>query len=370
MIHLTWKQAIAWHVRRQHLDERLPRARLLSLVSELCGLHAQVMSSAELTAWCRIEGLKRNDLAHHLWKTGKLIKTWAMRRTLHLLPAAEHGMWLDGFNYSPQWRPAWFAYFGVSQNELERITEAIGEVLRESGPLSREELADAVTKRTGIAGAREKLTMSWGMLLKPACYRGYLCFGPNRGTNAQFIRPETSRGAVLQNKPALRQIARKYLSTYGPATENAFVRWLHTGQTGSREMKEALRAEGVEVDIEGTKAWVLPGQADLLLQNEPPKTVRLLPAFDQYVFAAAPHSHKAMPGDFHSRIYRNQGWFSPVVLIDGQMMGVWSFARKTKSLAVTVEPFVRYKTNWRRAVGEEAERLADFMDRKLELKWI
>ena len=358
---------MAWHVRRQHLAERLPRTKLLQLTSELCGLHAQVMSSAELTAWCRIEGLKRDDIAHHLWKTRKLIKTWAMRRTLHLLPAAEHSMWLDGFNYSQQWRPAWFKYFGVSQNELDRITESIGAVLRESGPLSREELADAVTKQTGITKAREKLTMSWGMLLKPACYRGYLCFGPNRGTNAQFAFPGERK---LQNKTALGDIARKYLSTYGPATEKAFVRWLHTGQTGSREMKAALRAEGVEVDIEGTRAWMLEKHLKPVLQNKPAETVRLLPAFDQYVFSAALHSRQVMPGDFHSRIYRNQGWFSPVVLIDGQMMGIWSFARKTNSLVVTIEPFTDYKTKWRRAVAEEAERMAAFMDRKLELKWL
>ena len=368
MRELTWKQAIAWHVRRQHLDERLPRTKLLPLVSELCGLHAQVMSSAELTAWCRIDGLKQGEIAHHLWKTRKLVKTWAMRRTLHLLPADEHSLWLDGFNYSQQWRPAWFQYFGVSQNELEQITEAIGEVLRRSGPLSREQLAEAVTKQTGLAGLHDKLTMSWGMLLKPACYRGYLCFGPSEGQNSRFIFPGERK---LQNKMALREIARKYLSTYGPATEKAFVRWLHTGQRGSREMKAALRAEGVEVDIEGTKAWMLEEHLKPALQNEMPRTVRLLPAFDQYVFAAALHSSQVLPkADLRPRVYRNQGWFSPVVLIDGQMMGIWNFRRKTNSLEVTVEPFAVYKTKWRRSVGEEAERMAAFMDRKLELKWM
>ena len=135
-------------------------------------------------------------------------------------------------------------------------------------------------------------------------------------------------------------------------------------------MKAALRAEAVEVDVEGTKAWMLEEHLKPALQNEMPRSVRLLPAFDQYVFAAAPHSGKAMPGDFHKRIYRNQGWFSPVVLIDGLMMGVWNFRRKANSVEVAVEPFAFYKTKWRREIGEEAERMAAFMDRKLELKWI
>ena len=49
--------------------------------------------------------------------------------------------------------------------------------------------------------------------------------------------------------------------------------------------------------------------------------VRLLPAFDQYV-VAAPRDERATTAP--ERIYRPGGWFSPVLLVDGVMAGVWS----------------------------------------------
>lgn len=46
MLRLTWPQAAAWRIWRHHLDERAPASSMLAVVSRLCGLHAQVMSSA------------------------------------------------------------------------------------------------------------------------------------------------------------------------------------------------------------------------------------------------------------------------------------------------------------------------------------
>jgi hypothetical protein len=368
MTKLTWPQAISWHMRRQHLDARLPRAKLLPLVSELCGLHAQVMSSAELTALSRIEGLRPGDIAKALWQDRKLVKTWAMRRTLHLLPAAEHGMWIRACGlYDGPKSPQWLAYFGITQNELEAITEAIPTALGER-LLTREELAGEIVRLTGIAHVRDKLRLGWGSLLKPACYKGYLCFGPNQGQHTQFAYPGALRESDDESGAV---VARKYLAAYGPATGRDFSRWLYGGggTRASREMLAALGEEAVEVDVEGAPAWMLRKHVRPALQNEPVQGVRLLPAFDQYVFAAGLRSARVLPGDFHARIYRSQGWFSAVLVVDGRMDGVWRFDRKGKRVVVTIEPFVALKAKAKRAAGEEAERIAEFMERELELKW-
>ena len=63
----------------------------------------------------------------------------------------------------------------------------------------------------------------------------------------------------------------------------------------------------------------------------------------------------------HRRGFRNQGWISAVVLVDGRMAGVWRHERKGKSLKVEVEPFATLPARVRRGVGEEAERLAAFL---------
>ena len=60
--------------------------------------------------------------------------------------------------------------------------------------------------------------------------------------------------------------------------------------------------------------------------------VRLLPAFDQYV-VAAPRDERACPAP--ERVYRPGGWFSPVLLVDGVMAGVWTL----EDGVLTIEPF-------------------------------
>lgn len=90
---LTWEQVRAWRVGRHHLYPRAPREAMLAVVSRICGLHAQLLPSAELALWARVEGIEADAVERALWEERTLVKTWAMRGTLHLSPAAEFPLW-------------------------------------------------------------------------------------------------------------------------------------------------------------------------------------------------------------------------------------------------------------------------------------
>jgi hypothetical protein len=47
-------------LRRHQLHERVPAGDALQVVARIAGLHAQVMCSAELTLWARLDGLERD----------------------------------------------------------------------------------------------------------------------------------------------------------------------------------------------------------------------------------------------------------------------------------------------------------------------
>src|SRR5690242_18172501 len=93
MLKLTWARAAAWRAHRHCLGRRAPAGSMLAVASRLCGLHAQVLSCAELTAWARVEDLDRQAVQRALWDDRTLVKTWAMRGTLHLLPSDEFALW-------------------------------------------------------------------------------------------------------------------------------------------------------------------------------------------------------------------------------------------------------------------------------------
>jgi DNA glycosylase AlkZ-like len=158
---LRWAQVMAWRAARHHLDEHVPAKAMPDVAARVAGLHAQVMSSAELTLAARVEGLGPDDVGRALWEERSLVKTWAMRGTLHLLPAAEFPLWQAALSTRRGWEAgAWQRAF-ATREELERINQAVAGAL-DDRLLTREELAAEVARRTGSEQLGDKLRESWG----------------------------------------------------------------------------------------------------------------------------------------------------------------------------------------------------------------
>jgi len=369
---LRWAQVMAWRSARHHLDERVPAKAMLDVVADIAGLHAQVMSSAELTLAARVDGVAPNDVRHALWEERSLVKTWAMRGTLHLLPAAELPLWQAALSTRRNWETgAWQRAF-VSRQELERLNDAVAQAL-DGRLLTREELAAAVGELTGSEELGAKLRESWGALLKPAAALGLLCFAPNQGQQVRFTRPDTWLGGWTDHDPdqAMAEVTRRFLAASGPVTREDFARWwgIPSPARGGR-LLERLGSEVARVEVEGTAAYALAADLPGLAEAGGSRAVRLLPAFDQYVVTATRQAEHLMPGPFKARVYRPQGWLSPVLLVGGRMDGTWRQEAKGRRLLVTIEPFTGPRPAWaRRAAEAEAERLAAFTGGELELRW-
>jgi len=328
MVKLTWAQAAAWRVRRQHLEKRAPAKRMLDVAGRLCGLQAQVMSSAELALWARVDHLKSDAVSRALWHDRSLVKTWAMRGTLHLLPSSDLAMWHAALSVSKRYRSAigWKKYFGVSLEELDQLTAAIGEALH-GNIVTREQLVAGIIERTGVSAFKENAYNSWGMIFKPAAFSGLLCFAPSIGQRVQFTHPKTwlaAQPGAIDPEIAAAEITRRFLSAYGPATPHDLSRWW--GGSSMATMRQWIASLGEEVcavEVDGQHAWMLKRDAAIARKLSPSRSVNLLPGFDQYVICASWHASKLLPGDLRSRIYRPQGWISPVLLAGGFMHGVW-----------------------------------------------
>jgi hypothetical protein len=370
---LTWPEVLAWRLTRQGLDRRAPRDEALSVVRKICGLHAQVMSSAELTLWARVEDLEPEAVREALWERRSLAKTWAMRGTLHLLPSDELPLWVAALGVlKPRYHAAsWQRYYGLTREEAEAMLAAIAEALYYR-VLTREELAQEVGRLVGSEELGGKLRDGFGALLKPSAFEGDLLFAPSVGRNVRFARPDRwlPGWQPAETEAAVREVVRRYLSAYGPATREEFARWFGTtspAQAG--RLIEGLGEEVAPVEVEGVAAWMLAEYVQEAEEAEPTGVVRLLPAFDQYVVAAPRDREAVLPEALKGRVYRQQGWLSPVLLVDGRMEGVWRHERKGDRLVVGIEPFADQPGWVRRAAEEEGERLARFVGGELELDW-
>ena len=330
---MRWESVLAWRMARQHLAERSTDP--LRVISDICGLHAQVMSSAQLTLWARV--VDAPDVEELLWEQRQLVKTWAMRGTLHLLRTDELPLYVGAQGgLKPRYeQQAWLKHFALTPEDAQAILRDVPLALKD-GPLTREQLTQRVH-----AG----LSRGYGDLLKPVAFRGELIFARSEGQNVRFARPEPFER--LDVEAATRELTRRFLTRYGPATREAFAKWF--GAPSPAAPGRWIKALGDEVTETGF-GWMLGADVEACEAAAPSGVVRLLPAFDQYV-VAAPRDERACPEP--ARVYRPGGWFSPVLLVDGVMAGVWA----REGDVVTIEPLTSLDPAVRVAAETEAARL-------------
>jgi hypothetical protein len=118
----------------------------------------------------------------------------------------------------------------------------------------------------------------------------------------------------------------------------------------------------VEVDIEGSKASILESDLSELESakvDEP--VVRLVPYFDSFLLGHKSHLN-IVDEKNRKKVYRSQGWVSPVLLVDGRALGVWSYVQKKNNLEVCVTPFSKLSSRVSDTVREEGSDLGRFLE--------
>ena len=362
-VDISWEQALTWRMRRHYLIERASPDDLVAVVDRLRGLHAQMMSSVDLALYARIDGLERDAVADALWRQRTLVKMWAMRATLHVLPAADLGTWVAGLGI---WKPgAW----PLKDPEAIPLASYVDMALR-GEILTRAELATAVTRLGATPKMVEGMLGSWGGYLKQASFFGYLCVAPNDGQQVRFTHPATwlhKTPMQLDNNQAFDVLTTRYLGTYGPATAQDLGRWWGINQGHAKRRLAAIGDVATEVMIKGEPFWMLTGDVAELAATQLVNVVRLLPAFDPWVVCASRRVPALMDPEYRQRIYRLQGWVSPVLLVNGHMAGVWKHEHKGRIVSVEIEPFAKLPRGTRTHIAAEAERLAAFLGGDLKL---
>ena len=92
---VTWNQVAAFRLARHHLDVRAPKKSLASVVGDMTGAQAQLLSAAQISLWSRVQDLQIADVEKALQKR-TLVKAACMRRTLFLVPSKELAIFIRG----------------------------------------------------------------------------------------------------------------------------------------------------------------------------------------------------------------------------------------------------------------------------------
>jgi hypothetical protein len=370
---VSWSQVLAWRLRRQLLCE--PSVDLVEAARQVGGVQAQVASCAELALGIRT-GAKPSEVRAALWDDRQLVKTWAMRGTLHLLPADELPTWVGAMKVKNQLTrrgAAWERYHGITLRQVQQMTDAISQVLG-AEPLTREELCTAVIDKTGDESLRKALTIGWGAGLKPAAASGELCFGPDRLRNVTFVNPKRWLGGKWREpntEDAMSAILARFFDAYGPADAADFALWFGVPPSEGKRLIRTYAQDLVEVDLEGSKHWLTSRGAEEVAASQPVSGhVRLVAGFDAYVFSPKSHRQHTWPAGHHGRISRIAGWITPCLLVDGLIGGVWGYTRGSARVSVEIEPLTRLTRAHRSKAERQARDLEPLFGTPVEVKWV
>jgi len=368
---VTAAQAAAFRLARHRLTPDTYAAdSVADVVSASAGIQAQVQSSAEMAIWTRRRRTTRDEIRRALWETRDLVKTSAMRNTLHVIPARDFAVYIAAMRPASMAMLArWHARVGATPQQVQALVETIVAGVAD-GPRTQQELIAHAKKRSGVA-IRKWLDHAWSGV-RPAVIEGAIVYGPPRGAAATFVRADAWLGP--QPTPgvdaARTELLRRFLAAFGPATAQDFSKWSGLSMRAARAAVDAARGELLDVSVDGAPGLIRSADAKALKASElDPDAVRLLGPFDSFLLAHATKEHLVAARDY-KRVYRAQGWISAVVLRGGRIIGVWTARATAKTIAIDVELFGRAGAAVRRAITRGVDEMGAFLEAKTAARFV
>jgi hypothetical protein len=292
---------------------------------------------------------------------GKIIRTWPMRGTLHIVAAADV-RWILALTSpkniagSLRRRKA----LELDDKTLGRCREVIARMLQGGKQKSREEMYAAL-ESAGISTAGQR---GYHILWNTALH-GLICFAATSKKEQTIALldewvPPTKEKA---RDEALAELALCYFTSRGPATLQDFVWWSGLNEGEARAGFEAIKSNLLQETVNKQVYW-LP--ADITLPEEQVSAFAL-PGFDEYLLGYkdrsavldSKHAEKVCPG--------GNGVFASTIVINGRIVGTWKRTIRKSAIEIIAIPFATLKTSERRAFDEASRRYAAFMSLPLVL---
>jgi hypothetical protein len=182
-------------------------------------------------------------------------------------------------------------------------------------------------------------------------------------TGTLAIRWEGARRPVVWTVPppeieaaeATRELARRYLHIFGPATLKGFNRWAGIGAKEAARAFDALDAELTPVQTPFGDALLLTGDEPTI--REPPApaaAARFLPSGDAYTLGMTGEDRELLVPDAGQRgeLWTPRVW-PGALLVAGKIVGTWRRSHRN----LTIQTWHRLSAPARDAVVAEAESL-------------
>lgn len=284
------------------LQDSMPRAALLSL-------HA------------RVEGVEPST-----WEHPSLAQLWGPRYHTYVVPVRDFALFSLGRHPEA----------GKARERAERTAALLHAHLNGARSTDRE---------AGLALGVDPNA------LKYAATTGTVAI---RWEGARAPRIWSVTAPKVEPAEACRELARRYLRVFGPATADRFARWAGIPRRSAAAAFASHEQALLPVRTPLGDEWLLAeDEPDMRAAAASPASARLLPSGDAYFLLDGAERELLVPrADLRARLWPSRVW-PGALLVDGEIRGTWRRAQGT----VRIETWTRLSRAARDAVEAEARML-------------
>jgi hypothetical protein len=318
-LRVTRQQILAFRRRVGALDERMPLGSQSLRCAAWAGLQDSMPRAALLSLHARVDGVEPST-----WEHPSLAQLWGPRYSTYVVPKRD------------------FALFS-----LGRLPDNVKSRLRAERMAARLHAHLDGARMTDREAGR---ALGVGNALRYAATTGTVA-----------IRWE------VDPADACRELARRYIHIFGPATADGFARWAGISRRSATGAFASLEASLLPVRSPLGDEWLLAEDEPAIRAGETVAApARLLPSGDTYFLLDGAERELLVPReDQRQRLWTPRVW-PGALLVEGEIRGSWRRAHHT----VRIDAWARLSRGTRDAIEAEASALPlPGVDRPIEVVW-
>jgi hypothetical protein len=330
---VTRRQILAFRRRVGALDERMPMGSKSLRRAAWAGLQDSMPRAALLSLHARIDGVEPST-----WEHPSLAQLWGPRYSTYVVPKRDFAL---------------FSLGRLPDDAKSRLrAESIAERLH--AHLDGRRMTDREA-----AGA-----LGIGNAIRYAATTGTVAI---RWEGARAPTVWTVDAREVDPADACRELARRYLHVFGPATVDGFARWAGISRRAAGNAFASLVGALLAVRSPHGHEW-------LLADDEPavraaataPAPARLLPSGDSYFLLDGAERELLLPrSEQRQRLWTPRVW-PGALLVEGEIRGTWRRAQHT----VRIDAWSRLSRGLRDAIEAEASALPlPGVERRIDVVW-
>lgn len=292
--------------------------------------------------------------------SGEIIRTHLLRPTWHFV-SSDDIYWMLELT-APRIKSSMKGrniQLELSENIFKKANKIIVKALSGSKNLTRRELINELGK--GKIGTDNNRASH---ILFNAELDGIICSGKmkEKQTTYTLLNERIEKPASIEKEEALFKLASKYFQSHCPATLQDFIWWSGLSISDAKHALELIKNNFNSQKINARQYWF---HNSFSIPKKFKESIFLLPAFDEFLISYKDRS-AAIILEHQKKAFSNNGIFWPVIIINGNAVGIWK--REIKKDKIIIETNFFYpQTKEVKPIQKAAEKFGYFLNPKAEI---